>query len=220
MGKGARSRAKTARRPPVPVPARAAVAQQLPLVVNTHHSFHPQQSQRTLPPALLVAHHDANSCTSGTRPLHHQPLTDTMKPSETLSLLTRLSQKPGVQSTLVLARDTGAIVHTSGFSSNSATANPNSTLPASTENAASAAPLTNGQKETGMRSAEDVARMVYGFVEAAGELVKNLEEEDEVKLLRLRTKKNELVIVPGMLPSTHPALVNWQLTTAPQTLDS
>ncbi|KAH7052391.1 hypothetical protein B0J12DRAFT_739912 [Macrophomina phaseolina] len=118
-------------------------------------------------------------------------------PSETLSLLTRLSQKPGVQSTLVLARDTGAIVHTSGFASNNASANLNTTLPASTENAAAAAtPLTNGQKETGMRSAEDVARMVYGFVEAAGELVKNLEEEDEVKLLRLRTKKNELVIVP------------------------
>ncbi|KAL1619042.1 hypothetical protein SLS54_006894 [Diplodia seriata] len=133
-----------------------------------------------------------------------------MKPSETLSLLTRLSQKPGVQSTLVLARDTGAIVHTSGFASSSAAANPNTTLPASAaENAANntngaangaaaaaSPPLTNGKQETGMRSAEDVARMVHSFVEAAGELVKNLEEEDEVKLLRLRTKKNELVIVP------------------------
>ncbi|KAB2579260.1 Dynein light chain-related protein [Lasiodiplodia theobromae] len=123
-------------------------------------------------------------------------------PSETLSLLTRLSQKAGVQSTLVLARDTGAIVHTSGFTSTSAAANPNTTLPAPAENAANgtaaatAPPLTNGKQETGMRSAEDVARMVHSFVEAAGELVKNLEEEDEVKLLRLRTKKNELVIVP------------------------
>ncbi|OJD35214.1 dynein light chain-related protein [Diplodia corticola] len=139
-----------------------------------------------------------------------QLTTPPMKPSETLSLLTRLSQKPGVQSTLVLARDTGAIVHTSGFLSNSAAANPNTTLPAPADNAANtannavapgvaaaAAALTNGKQETGMRSAEDVARMVHGFVEAAGELVKNLEEEDEVKLLRLRTKKNELVIVPG-----------------------
>lgn len=131
-----------------------------------------------------------------------------MKPSETLSLLTRLSQKPGVQSTLVLARDTGAIVHTSGFASTSAAANPNSALPAPTDNAANAAaqtaPLTNGKQESGMRSAEDVARMVYSFVEAAGELVKNLEEEDEVKLLRLRTKKNELVIVPGKLALSTP----------------
>lgn len=127
----------------------------------------------------------------------------TLQPSETLSLLTRLSQKPGVQSTLVLARDTGAIVHTSGFTSSNASTNPNSALPAPPDNAAAGAaaaavPLTNG-KESGMRSAEDVARMVHGFIDAAGELVKNLEEEDEVKLLRLRTKKNELVIVPGKL---------------------
>lgn len=105
----------------------------------------------------------------------------------------------------MLARDTGAIVHTSGFTSSNASTNPNSALPAPPDNAANGAaaatavPLTNG-KESGMRSAEDVARMVHSFVEAAGELVKNLEEEDEVKLLRLRTKKNELVIVPGKLP--------------------
>ncbi|KAF2257307.1 hypothetical protein BU26DRAFT_514008 [Trematosphaeria pertusa] len=115
-------------------------------------------------------------------------------PDETLSLLTRLSQKPGVQSTLVLSRETGAIVRTSGLISNSTSANPNSTLPASS----GAAPenYTNGKKEGGIQSAEDVASMVWSFISAASSLVEGLDKEDEVKLLRLRTKKNELVIVP------------------------
>ncbi|PSN63549.1 hypothetical protein BS50DRAFT_602365 [Corynespora cassiicola Philippines] len=118
-----------------------------------------------------------------------QPASD-----ETLSLLTRLSQKPGVQSTLILSRDTGAIVRTSGLISNSASANPNSTLPASTETAPDG--YANGRKESGIHSAEDVASMVWSFLGAAGNLVGGLDKEDEVKLLRLRTKKNELVIVP------------------------
>jgi hypothetical protein len=41
--------------------------------------------------------------------------------------------------------------------------------------------------------------MVWSFLTAAGSLVDELDKEDEVKLLRLRTKKNELVIVPGTL---------------------
>lgn len=41
--------------------------------------------------------------------------------------------------------------------------------------------------------------MVMSFLAAAGTLVDELDKEDEVKLLRLRTKKNELVIVPGMV---------------------
>ncbi|KAK8216098.1 hypothetical protein HDK77DRAFT_480745 [Phyllosticta capitalensis] len=121
-------------------------------------------------------------------------------PSETLSLLTRLSQKPGVQSTLVLARDTGAIVHTSGFASSNAAANPNATLPPTTTDTTAVgggiANASGGRKESGIKSAEDVARLVHGFIESAGTLVRELEEEDEVKLLRLRTRKNELVVVP------------------------
>jgi dynein light chain roadblock-type len=107
-----------------------------------------------------------------------------------------LSQKPGVQSTLILSRDTGAIVRTSGLISNSSSANPNSTLPASADNGPDN--YTNGRKESGIHSAEDVASMVWSFLGSAGKLVDALDKEDEVKLLRLRTKKNELVIVPGM----------------------
>ncbi|OAL50060.1 hypothetical protein IQ07DRAFT_680415 [Pyrenochaeta sp. DS3sAY3a] len=115
-------------------------------------------------------------------------------PDETLSLLTRLSQKPGVQSTLILSRETGAIVRTSGLISNSSSANPNSTLPASNDTTTDG--YSSGRKESGIHSAEDIASMVWSFLAAAGTLVDGLDKEDEVKLLRLRTKKNELVIVP------------------------
>jgi len=115
-------------------------------------------------------------------------------PDETLSLLTRLSQKPGVQSTLVLSRETGAIVRTSGLISNTSSTNPNSTLPTALDNAPEG--YSNGRKEGGIHGAEDVARMIWSFVNSAGSLVEGLDHDDEVKLLRLRTKKNELVIVP------------------------
>ncbi|KAJ9635469.1 hypothetical protein H2199_008472 [Coniosporium tulheliwenetii] len=114
-------------------------------------------------------------------------------PDDALALLTRLSQKPGVQSTLVLARETGAIVRTSGLISTSSTANANSTQPASDNTLENYA---NGRKESGINSAEDVARLVWTFVEAAGTMIQGLDGEDEAKLLRVRTKKNELVIVP------------------------
>ncbi|KAF2446888.1 hypothetical protein P171DRAFT_240772 [Karstenula rhodostoma CBS 690.94] len=113
---------------------------------------------------------------------------------ETLAHLTRISQKPGVQSTLILSRENGAIVRTSGLISNSTSANPNSTLPASNDTAPDS--YTNGKKEGGIQNAEDVASKVWSFLTAAGSLVDGLYEEDEVKLLRLRTKKNELVIIP------------------------
>ncbi|KAF2830196.1 hypothetical protein CC86DRAFT_181755 [Ophiobolus disseminans] len=117
---------------------------------------------------------------------------------ETLSRLARVSQKPGVQSTLILSRQTGAIVRTSGLISKSSAANPNSTLPASSEPStdSSTDSYSNGRKESGIHSAEDVASLVWNFLKVAGNLVDELDKEDEVKLLRLRTKKNELFILP------------------------
>lgn len=113
-----------------------------------------------------------------------------------LGHLSRLSQKPGVQSTLILSRETGAIVQSSGLESREDTANPESILLPSNS-------LANGhtgeRQSKKMQIAEDVAQMVYKFVTSAGEMVSELNgtQEDELKLVRLRTKKNELVIVPG-----------------------
>lgn len=88
-------------------------------------------------------------------------------------------------------------MRTSGLVSKSTSANPNATLPPSLDTAPDN--YTNGKKESGIHSAEDVASMVWAFMGAAGGLVEELDKEDEVKLLRLRTKKNELVIVPSEL---------------------
>ena len=47
-------------------------------------------------------------------------------------------------------------------------------------------------------SAEAIARMVFAFVAAANGFTEGIDRSDEVKLLRLRTRKNEIVILPGM----------------------
>jgi len=110
---------------------------------------------------------------------------------ETESLLARLAQRPGVQSTLILSRDTGAIVRSAGLK----------TPDDVEEDVATAGPTANGNgsevKKKGTRNAEDVARLVWTFVKGAGDMIRELNgESDEAKLLRIRTKKNELVIVP------------------------
>jgi len=118
---------------------------------------------------------------------------------ETLSLLTRLSQKPGVQSTLILSRGTGAIVRTSGLiSTSSSSSGTNGTLPGDSDETLGDN-YANGRTEGGMQNAEEVASAVWKFFGAAGSLIDGLDKDDDLRLLRLRTKKNELVIVPGKL---------------------
>lgn len=113
---------------------------------------------------------------------------------ETQNLLARLSQRPGVQSTLILSRDTGAIVRASGLISpeeivEDGTAPTNATYVNGTD---------GDVKKKGTRKAEEVAQLVYNFVKSAGSMIEELNgENDEAKLLRVRTKKNELVVVPG-----------------------
>ena len=52
----------------------------------------------------------------------------------------------------------------------------------------------DGKEES---TAEDIARMVFAFAAEAKAFTKGVDELDEVKLLRLRTRKKEIVIVPG-----------------------
>ena len=128
--------------------------------------------------------------------------------------MTRLSQKPGVQSTLILSRSTGAIVRTSGlvstildeFSDGDLTGSPTATKE---KHEVLSSPQRNGtstigrrdsgaRERGGLRSADDVARLVWTFFSSAGGMVEEMMgTEDEVKMLRLRTKRNELLIVPG-----------------------
>ena len=52
-------------------------------------------------------------------------------------------------------------------------------------------------KKNKAQNVEEVARMVFTFMSGAREFAEGMNEGDEVKLLRLRTRKNEIVIVPG-----------------------
>lgn len=108
---------------------------------------------------------------------------------DTIANLNRLSQKPGVQSTLIISRDSGAIVQSSGLESRTNLTDADGTASSNT--------IINGTTPS-EKTAEDIARLVYNFVQIAGQMAQDLNgtQDDELKLLRLRTKKNEIVIVP------------------------
>ena len=134
------------------------------------------------------------------------------QPASTLDHLTRLASKPGVQSTLIISKADGSIIRSTGLLSSSPAVSSAASLHSSVS---STSPMNHGpdsdtakethdeaggysdKREGCAQTAEDVAKMVYSFVSAAGGLVEGLNRGDEVRLLRLRTKKNELVIVPG-----------------------
>ncbi|KAK5736203.1 hypothetical protein LTR17_007543 [Elasticomyces elasticus] len=114
---------------------------------------------------------------------------------ETEALLARLAQRPGVQSTLVLSRETGAIVRSSGLITADETEEEEGTTAAPNSSGADANGAEGAvvSKKKGTRNAEDVARIVWNYVKSVEELNGSY---DEPKLLRVRTKKNEIVVVP------------------------
>ncbi len=64
--------------------------------------------------------------------------------------------------------------------------------------------LTSSQEGTATKddskrdnTAEEFAKKVFAFVTAAKVFAEGMDTTDEVKLLRMRTRKNEIVIVPG-----------------------
>ncbi|KAK1701410.1 hypothetical protein BDP55DRAFT_625638 [Colletotrichum godetiae] len=150
--------------------------------------------------------------------------TPTNGPDALDETLKRLSNKPGVKATVILDRITGAILRTSGqlSSFNAATLQTSGGGSFSGEGAA-AQQQQNGEEQP--QGLEDFAAKVWNWVNASGALVLDLDtevrrgirsrrqtaervftpersagtdhrEQDELKLLRLRTKKQELVIVP------------------------
>lgn len=125
-----------------------------------------------------------------------------------------MAAKPGVQSTLLLSKTDGSIIRSSGLLARASPPSLGSTV---TNSAAS-----NGSgnvdiadsvglgyydvdsKETSKeKRAEDVAKMVFSFVSSAGTLVEGMDEGDEVRLLRIRTRKSEIVIFPGQYLQDH-----------------
>lgn len=131
------------------------------------------------------------------------------QPAATLENLSRLASKPGVQSTLILSRSDGSIIRSTGLlaatpsSSSRDLAVGNGTSrssPAEPVDAMRSATDYPGNTEDDKKanSAEDIARMVFAFAAEAKAFTEGMNESDEVKLLRLRTRKNEIVIFPGM----------------------
>ncbi|KAJ4298549.1 hypothetical protein N0V88_003579 [Collariella sp. IMI 366227] len=109
--------------------------------------------------------------------------------------LGRLSKKPGVRATIVLDRVSGAILKTSGqvgLIRKTKAPGP----PATAGGSSSFTNEANGNGSDQDQGVEELASMVWNFVSTAGSFVQELDTEDEVKLLRLRTKKQEFVIVP------------------------
>ncbi|KAJ9381988.1 hypothetical protein DTO063F5_5953 [Paecilomyces variotii] len=176
-------------------------------------------------------------------------------PQHVSALLTHLTSRPGVQSTLILSRKDGSIIQCTGLLA----ASSNQTAPGSRGNAVetSAPPSSSSSEPTPSTDAtsstatnqtppykpshaEALAAHIHAFVTSASALSTSLshpasatgtengygsrslttnaydetsansigsrdddaegenhkEDEDEVKLLRLRTKKHEIVVVP------------------------
>ncbi|RPA98644.1 hypothetical protein L873DRAFT_1828505 [Choiromyces venosus 120613-1] len=95
--------------------------------------------------------------------------TPTLSEDELTSLLNRISQKNTVQSLIILDRSSGAIIRSSG----------------------SIAAHRDSESLIG-----GYAGMVWNFVKSAEEMVCGMDGQDDLKLLRVRTRRHELVIVP------------------------
>lgn len=129
------------------------------------------------------------------------------KPTSTLENLARLAAKPGVQSTLVLSTSDGFIIKSTGLLADSAiSSSPDPSLvgnnpPQDIDASSTTLPRNSNNLYEGgegrTKSAEHVAKMVFSFVAAAKDFAEGMEKGDDAKLLRMRTRKQEIVIVPG-----------------------
>ncbi|TGJ84895.1 hypothetical protein E0Z10_g3874 [Xylaria hypoxylon] len=117
--------------------------------------------------------------------------------------LHRLSKKPGVKAWLMLDRSNGAVLKTNGqiaavrpakSSSSANNTGVSPALPTPAGGSFSTDIHTNTNNES--LASQELASMVWSFLSSAGSLVDDIDSEDELKLLRLRTKKQEFVIVP------------------------
>lgn len=135
-----------------------------------------------------------------------------LQPAATLENLSRLASKPGVQSTLILSKSDGSIIRSTGLLASSrspSTSSQDSPVSKETKQNGSeeGADATrggaeysgDGNVEAKGNTAEEVARMVFAFVAGAKAFTEGMDKSDEVRLLRLRTRRNEIVIVPGRI---------------------
>ncbi|KAL8870302.1 MAG: hypothetical protein Q9174_003625 [Haloplaca sp. 1 TL-2023] len=130
------------------------------------------------------------------------------KPISTLENLSRLAAKPGVQSTLVLSKSDGSIIRSTGLLADSAAQEPSdppiavgdhsfgSDTALGTTPGNNAANGSTQEDENKGNNAPHVARMIFKFVTAANEFADEMEKGDHARLLRMRLRRQEIVIVP------------------------
>jgi hypothetical protein len=125
--------------------------------------------------------------------------------------LTHLTSNSSVRATLVLTRSTGSIIHSSGFPSESSPLNdaPPSSLPARSGIDLDPETHERSAQSGDLKSAREVATAVWTFFDRAGILVEEMmvtqsngvkgqkDQEEDIKLLRLRLRRMEIVVVPG-----------------------
>ena len=101
--------------------------------------------------------------------------------------MTRIASKPGVRSTLILSKSEGAIIRSTGL-----------ILESQKESTEAEQEGYKNEETKQQKTAEEVAKLAFSFVTAVGGFANGMNDGDDVQLLRLRTKENEIVIVPGI----------------------
>ncbi len=113
-----------------------------------------------------------------------------------------------MQSTLILSKSDGSIIRSTGLlaeASVSSQTQENASFSDNSVNGNGSLRKDRGSNEgtsqdvsdSAIKGAESVARMVFSFVAGAQDFVRNMDGTDDMRLLRLRTRKNEIMIVPG-----------------------
>ncbi|KAE9379994.1 hypothetical protein N431DRAFT_323813 [Stipitochalara longipes BDJ] len=107
--------------------------------------------------------------------------------------LERLSSKPGVIASLVIDRASNALLKSTGtfafWNASTSSSTPTTAANASSTN-------STGPERNSADSGSHFATTIIGYVATSGGLVQHMDSEDDLKLLRVRTKKHEIVIVP------------------------
>ncbi|KAF8540074.1 hypothetical protein BDD12DRAFT_881186 [Trichophaea hybrida] len=106
-------------------------------------------------------------------------------------LLSRLGSKPGVQSVLILLRENGAIIRATG----AITRPTNPDHPLAAEYAAAVYKFMKAS-DTLVEDLDGIDGGVTGGVPREKHGDDDSEERDDIKILRFRTKRRELVVVP------------------------
>lgn len=97
----------------------------------------------------------------------------------------------------MLSKDDGTILHSSGLLSKRRT-----TEETSNGVVQAVGTVLAGEEEQVKGEGEEMASFVWEFIKAAGGLIHGRDPEDELTLLRVRSRKDEIIVVPSLSSST------------------